>query len=75
MGDSVKGLRDCPRVLLNYDRFFDARGDLVNRIPNTIVMMPEVTEMVVCLTFMSHMPNGNSYRPIWLLFGQYPGLR
>ena len=75
MGDNVKGLHDCPRVSLSYDRFSDARGDLVNQIPNIIAMMPEVTEMVACLTFVSHIPDGNSYRPILSLSGLYPGLR
>ena len=69
MGDSVKRLHNCPRVPLNYDRFFDARGNLVNRILNTIVMMLEVIEMAACPTFVSHTPDWNSYRPIQLLSG------
>ena len=64
MGESIKGLHDCPPVPLSYDRFTDARGDLVNQIPNTIVMMPKVTEMVACPTFLSHTPDLNSYQLI-----------
>ena len=56
-----QGLHDCPCVLLSYDHYSDAQGNLVNQIPNTISMMPEVTEIVACPTFVSHMPNRNSY--------------
>ena len=42
--------------------------------PNTITMMPEVTEMVACPIFVSHMPDGNSYRLIQLLSKLYPSI-
>ena len=74
MGDNVKGLDDCLCVPLSYDRFSATRGDSVNQILNTIAMMPEVIEMVACPTFMSHTHDGNSYLPIRLLPGLYPGL-
>ena len=59
MDNNVKGLHNCSRVPLCYDLFFDARGDLFNKLPNTIAMMPEVTEMVASPTIVSHMPNGS----------------
>ena len=61
-------------IMLSYDRFSDAQGDLVNQILNTIAMMFEVTEMVACSTFVSHTLDGNSYWPIRLLTKLYPGL-
>ena len=55
MGNSVKGLQDGPCVLLVYDRFSDARGNLFNNLSNPSASMLEVNEMVACPTFMSRM--------------------
>ena len=74
MDDSVKGLHDCLCVPLSYDYFSNARGNLVNQIPNTIAMMLEVTKIVACLTFVSHTPDRNSYWPSRLLSRLYPSL-
>ena len=59
MENSVKGLHDCPCVLLGYDHFPNAQGNLFNKQLSTIAMMPEVTEMVMCPTFVRHMPDGS----------------
>ena len=75
MGDSFKGLLDCPCVPLSYDHFFNARGDLVNQILYIISMMPEMIGIVACLTFVSHTPDGNSYRLVGLLSEMYFGIR
>ena len=58
--DNIKGLHNCPLVPLDYDLFSDAQGGMFNKLLNIIATMPEVTEMVTCPTFLSHMPDGSS---------------
>ena len=57
MGDRVKGIHDGPRVPRIYDQFSYARGNLFNELLIPSASMLEVTEMVVCSTFIIHMPD------------------
>ena len=54
VGFRGKGLHDGPLVC---DRFSGARGDLFNKLPMPCSFIPEAIVMVVCPTFMSHLPD------------------
>ena len=57
MGFHVKGLHDDPCVQLVYDRFSSVWGDLFNELPMPSASMPEVIVIIICLNFMSYLPN------------------
>ena len=57
VGFHFKGLHEGPRVPLVCDRFSGARGYLFNELSMPSALILEVIIMVVCSTFMSHLPD------------------